>query len=131
VPACFIQVKSDAMTTTEDQRISQLLSSFAPNIVRLTWALQGLIKSAAPQLREEGKIGLKNITYKQNGVVFVITPYKDYISLHFYKGTLMSDPLGILEGSGSALRHINFYSLEDIQAEKITPYLHQALELDS
>jgi hypothetical protein len=119
------------MTTTEDQRIAQVLSSYAPNIVRLTWALQGLIKSAAPHLREEGKIGLKNITYKQKGVVFVITPYKDYISLHFYKGTLMSDPAGILDGSGSALRHIKFYGLEDIQPEKITPYLLQALELDS
>jgi hypothetical protein len=118
------------MTTTEDQRIAQVLSGFPPHIVRLTWALQGLIKAAAPHLREEGKIGLKNITYKQKGVVFVITPYRDYISLHFYKGTLMSDPAGILEGSGSALRHIAFHSLEDIQPDKITPYLLQALELD-
>lgn len=118
------------MVQTEDERIAQVLSSYSPEIIRLTKALQGFIRSNAPELREEGKIGLKNITYKKKQVVCVITPYKEYISLHFYKGTLLSDPFNLLEGSSIALRHITFYSLNDIEPTKLLPYLRQALELD-
>lgn len=118
------------MPQTEDERIAQILSQFPPDINRLTKALQGFIKTNAPDLREEGKIGLKNITYKKKGVVCAITPYQHYISLHFYKGTLMDDPFSLLEGSGGKLRHITFHDLSSIVPDQLLPYLRQAIELD-
>ena len=43
-------------------------------------------------------------------------PQKAYVNLGFYRGTSLSDPLGMLEGTGKDLRHVKVRSLE--QAEQ-------------
>jgi hypothetical protein len=92
--------------------------------------LRRLIRSAAPELQEEVAPRLDNIYCKRNGVVCVITPYSKYVSLHFYKGTHLEAPPGVLEGSGTALRHVKIRRLEDVRPEVIVPLLEQAVRLD-
>lgn len=119
------------MAGDEDAKIAQILDGHTPEVIALVASLCDMVRNAAPELREEGKTGWGNITYKGKGVVCAVMPYKRYVSLHFYKGTSLSDPDGLLEGSGKALRHVKIYKPEDIHVEKLTKMIQEAVKLDS
>lgn len=117
--------------STEDPAVAAVLAGVAPAIRPVVEALRDLLRSNAPDLREEGKIGQKLLMYKGRQVVCTITPYAKYASLHFYKGTRLNDAFGLLEGNGGALRHIKFTTAAAVEPAMLRPYLEQALALDA
>lgn len=119
------------MTNDEATKIAQILGGHTPDVITLVTSLREVVHNAVPKLREEGKTGWGNIIYKKRGVVCAVMPYKNYVSLHFYKGTSLSDPNHLLEGSGKALRHIKIHKPEDIQVDILTQLIQEAVKLDS
>lgn len=109
----------------------ELLEKFSPEVRDLTNRLRELIRASAPELKEEAAERMDNIYFKWNGVVCAITPYKSYTSLHFYKGTRLDDPQGLLEGGGTALRHLKIRKPEDVRPEVVVPFLQQAIRLNA
>jgi hypothetical protein len=118
------------MAAESESTIEQILAGHSKEVVELVQALRELVKQSVPQLVEEPKLGWGNISYKKKGLVCAISPEKTYAALFFYKGTRLSDPNGILEGSGKALRHIKIRKLDDIHVEQIAAWLHEAVGLD-
>lgn len=114
-----------------DAAIAAVLAGTASPIRPVVEALRTWLHTAAPALREEGKIGQNLLMYKGRQVVCTITPYAKYASLHFYKGIRLNDPLGVLEGGGGALRHIKFRSPDAVDPVALQPYLAQAIALDA
>ena len=50
---------------------------------------------------------MKDLTNeKLSGVVFSIALYPRWVSLFFARGTELSDPAGLLQGTGKGIRHI-------------------------
>jgi uncharacterized protein YdeI (YjbR/CyaY-like superfamily) len=84
-------------------------------------------------LTEELKWGEPCYTYQGKNVV-LIGAFKDYVTLLFFKGALLSDPKNILVTPGQlqAGRQIRFNSVRDIVAmEKVIRlYLHEAIEVE-
>lgn len=113
-----------------DKEINSFLDSFDPGVQAIAHELCRLVNDTAPDLKEEVKRGWKNITYSGNGVVCAVMPYSQYVSLHFYKGTELEDPHGVLEGGGKQLRHVKVHSLEGIDEKVLAPLIRQALRLD-
>lgn len=114
----------------QSRTVEELLAKYSPEVQALTERLRELLRTSAPELTEDAAPRMGNIYYRRNGVVAAITPYKGYTSLHFYKGTRLQDPAGVLEGGGNALRHIKVRRPEDVDPDVIIPLLHQAILLN-
>ena len=62
----------------------------------------------------------------QDGIVHIAT-YSKHVNLGFNDGATLDDPLGILVGSGSRVRHVSFHSPADTKAKWIDDYLRRAM----
>lgn len=85
-------------------------------------------------LTEEVKWGVPCYTYEKNNVL-VVSAFKEYSSLSFFKGALLRDPNGILvkpgENSQSA-RLVRFTSVREIKALEpiLKSYILEAIEVE-
>jgi hypothetical protein len=61
----------------------------------------------------------------QDGI-FHIAVYAKGVNLGFNDGATLDDPKGILEGSGSRIRHIKIRSAEDLARPEIRAYVRRA-----
>lgn len=72
--------------------------------------------------------GATYVAHNQNVVAF--GAFKNYVSLWFFEGALLSDPYKILIASSektAALRQWRFTSVEEIDAEKVSEYVREAM----
>jgi hypothetical protein len=61
----------------------------------------------------------------QDGV-FHIAVYAKHVNLGFNAGAALADPNGILQGSGTRIRHITIKTPEDIKRPEIRAYIRRA-----
>jgi hypothetical protein len=47
-----------------------------------------------------------------------LVPYKGWVSLIFFRGALLHDPEGLLEGTGALVRHVKLRSLDVLEARR-------------
>ncbi len=84
-------------------------------------------------LTEELKWGEPCYTYQGKNVV-LIGAFKEYVSLLFFKGALLSDPKGILVTPGQlqAGRQIRFTTVGQIKTMEniLKTYIYEAIEVD-
>lgn len=71
----------------------------------------------------------------QNSNVLLVTAFKDYATIAFFKGTLLEDTDGMLIAPGEssqAARQLRFTNVKDILAREATTkaYIHQAIEVE-
>ena len=90
--------------------------------------LDRTIRDAEPELTNSIKWG--NPVYEKQGLVCYIAATKAYVSLGFFSGAALSDPEGILEGKSKKLRHVKLKELGDIQEERISAWVRQAVTLN-
>jgi uncharacterized protein YdeI (YjbR/CyaY-like superfamily) len=69
------------------------------------------------------------------GIVLLISPFKDYCALAFFKGTLLKDPAGILVAPGEnsqAMRQIRFTSVQQIVEREavLASYILEAIAIE-
>jgi len=118
------------LAAESQEGLKAILKDHAPDIVEMVEVVRGLVKTTAPELHEEVKSGWGALLYRGNGMVCAITPRKTHIHLTFYKGTQLTDPEELLTGSGEELRHIEIYSMADIQQESFASLIREALHID-
>ncbi|HEY7588681.1 MAG TPA: DUF1801 domain-containing protein [Thermoplasmata archaeon] len=91
-------------------------------------ALRDFILSGAPHLEEKVKWG--NPTYIGKTNVCWILAYRDHVDFGFFRGAVLPDPQGVLEGTGKGLRHVKIYTIEDVKRKPLKPLMTAALRLD-
>jgi hypothetical protein len=89
---------------TTKTTVDAWLLKLAPTLQAIAGTLRTLILEADSSLGEAIKWG--NPTYEKNGRVCYLAAYKGYITLGFYNGASLTDPAGIVEGTGKKMRHI-------------------------
>jgi len=47
-----------------------------------------------------------------------LAPHKGWVSLILFRGAVLDDPDGLLEGTGALVRHVKLRSLEDLMARR-------------
>ena len=104
------------------------LAGLAPPLRQIAESLRHLIIQACPSLTESIKWG--NPVYEQDGKVCYLAAGKGYISLGFFNGAALSDPEGIIEGTGKRMRHVKFRELSEISQARLASWLRQAVELN-
>ncbi|MAD98555.1 MAG: hypothetical protein CMB99_14625 [Flavobacteriaceae bacterium] len=82
-------------------------------------------------LEETIKWGAPTYTYKGKNVVG-LAGFKNYFGLWFFQGALIDDKFKVFinaqEGKTKAMLQWRFTSKEEIDSEKISDYVHQAIE---
>ena len=85
-------------------------------------------------LVEECKWGVPCYTFNNKNVL-IVSAFNDYCSISFFKGSLLSDPQGILTKPGKnsqAARLFKVTNIEQIKKNKndIKTYIHEAIEVE-
>lgn len=94
--------------------------------------LRGVLLETA--LKEDYKWSQPCYTLKGKNVL-ILTAFKDYCCLSFFKGSLMKDVYGIMKTPGQnsqAVKQLRYTSLPQVKAQEkiIKEYLHEAIELE-
>lgn len=87
-----------------------------------------VILEAAPEADES--IKWAQPVYEINGPFAYIKAFKNSVNFGFWRGVDINDPHGLLQGTGEKMRHIRLTSLEDINGEAFTDFIHQAVKLN-
>jgi hypothetical protein len=58
--------------------------------------------------------------------ICLLVVYKDHVNLMFPRGVDLTDPRGLLEGAGKAMRHVKMLSLADIDRPGVRALIRQA-----
>jgi uncharacterized protein YdeI (YjbR/CyaY-like superfamily) len=71
----------------------------------------------------------------QNGIILLISAFKEYCALAFFKGSLLKDPKGILVRPGEnsqAMRQIRFTDVQEIVEMEpvLKSYIQEAMEIE-
>jgi hypothetical protein len=86
--------------------------------------LRDIIANTVPDIKEEFKWNMP--VYRAKKLCCYISTHKDHINLGFYKGTTLSDPDQLLEGTGKDLRHYKIRTLKDVKKKNIAAWLKEA-----
>lgn len=107
-----------------NEKITDYIKNAPPGHREILEVLRGLILDTVEGVVEE---------YKWRRPVFVkgsefayLRDASKHVALGFYKGHLLEDQKGLLEGEGIEMRHIKFHKLEDIDREQLKKWIAAA-----
>jgi len=63
--------------------------------------------------------------------VCYISAQSDYVNFRFARGTELSDPEGVLEGTGKGMRHVKVRTMKDIRRRLLTALIKDAVKLST
>lgn len=91
-------------------------------------ALHDFVQESAPDLK--ASIKWSRPVYELNGKVCYIQAHSNHVSFGLWRGADLSDPQGILEGTGKSMRHVKIEREEEIPRGALSDVLSEAVELD-
>ena len=91
--------------------------------------LQQLVTAAAP--RAEHRMRWAYPSWIGNGDVCYVSAHARHVDLGFYRGAELSDPAGLLEGTGKGMRHVKLAIGEPLPAAALTSLVRAAIKLDA
>lgn len=112
------------------------LATYPDAIRELATAVRGLVKMTVPDVTEKVYPGYKNIVFGVGGEgdnamrtqFAYMAPFKAHVNLGFERGIYLSDPAGMLEGTGKELRHVKIKRLADLDNPAIHDLIVAAYE---
>jgi hypothetical protein len=114
-----------------DPTIDDLLQSYSPQVRELTLRACHLVRSVLPDAHEKVHLGWKNIVFgsgpRMGDMVFAVAPLKERVNI-LLAGADLDDPMGLLEGTGKAGRHVKIRSVDDLENPALFGLMEQAVE---
>ena len=92
-----------------------------------------VLRALAAKTKAEETFKWSSPVYTLNGKnVFWISRFKNHFGVGFFNGVFLKDPKGILvnaqERKTQAMRHLKFYSLNEIDSKIVLSFMNEALE---
>ena len=115
-----------------EQQIKKFLEPFNNEIISLAIQLRDFIKEEtkpSTELVGDSTISLNigyGFTEKAWDCFCAIIVYSKHINLSFPSGAFLSDPQGLLQGTGKKIRHIRISNLSDVKAPAVKGLLLEA-----
>lgn len=110
--------KTDKMTDAEKKHLIELIDS--------------LVMAAVPNASKVQKYGGTLYTLRpdeKEGQFCGIFAQKAHVHLAFSQGASLDDPDGVLLGGGKYRRHLNFYSLDEVDAKTVKRFCKASTKL--
>jgi hypothetical protein len=110
------------------ESVDDFVAGLAPWQQEIAAQLRELIRQAAPELRE----GIKwsQPVYELQRPVCYIQSHQENLNLGFWRGIELSDPEGMLEGTGKRMRHVKLRAGDKFPSAALTALVKQAVELE-
>ncbi len=122
------------MVRPPDPRLLQYLAPYDPNVSSLTLALRAVVLEEAPKAIESIVKGYAvsigfSFTGKplKDGFCHVVA-YSSHVNLGFNRGALLSDPGGLLAGTGKSIRHVTIHTHDDLDRPFVRRFLQAAIQ---
>ena len=120
------------MPTKESKAdFDKLLSKYDPRIRALAKQTRALVLDVLPDAFEKTYWGWANTWYgtseKSRDAVFTINPINAYVQLYFLRGSELSDPDKLLEGTGKKLRHFSIREAADLTRPALRRLMKRAV----
>ncbi len=120
------------MPTKESKAdFDKLLTRYSHDIRTIATKMRVSVLKVFPDALEKTYWGWSNTWYgfsgKSKDMVFSINPIKPYVQLYFLRGSELSDPDGLLEGTGKKLRHVNIRSAAELKSPKLIRLMRRAV----
>ena len=95
---------------------------------RVAEAMREVIRAVAPELRVEKKWGQP--WYTGTDLVVLVGEFSHHVGVEFWRGTSLTDPHHLLEGTGKNLRHVKLRAARDAVAPAMIALIREAVRLD-
>ena len=115
------------------EELREFLSLYDPNIAKLFFATRRIVLSAAPEANELIYNAYNAVTAayafssRLQEAFCHVAAYSGHVNLGFNRGAELSDPAGVLVGSGARIRHIRIGRPADLRAPALQPLLRAAV----
>jgi hypothetical protein len=119
------------MTAAE---LDEIIASQSPEMAKLTRAVLARLRPRFPGAVEmvyDKKNGLVIgfcADERASNVINSIMVYRKWINLFFFEGDALPDPEGLLQGTGSTVRHIRVTSAADLDRPAVKALMAAALK---
>ena len=130
----YNQLKGRGMTRQPDRQLLGYLAACNPHVSNLTLALREVVLEEAPDAVESIVKGYAvaigfSFTGKplKDGFCHIVT-YQTHVNLGFNRGALLSDPNGVLAGTGRLIRHITIRNQNELEHPAVRRYLQAAIQ---
>ena len=114
--------------------LRKFLGSSSPEVAKVALRVRAFVLTEAPLANE--------FVYEADDVVEMgygftkrpadafcrIAVHDRWVDLGFDRGSLPADPTGVLEGSGSRVRHIRIEDLDDLRKPQVGRFLRAAMK---
>ena len=111
--------------------VDRLLSEHPSGLQAIERALRATILTEFPAAVEQVDFGNRLIafghTMKIRGLLFAIIAHRDHVNLQLADGADLSDPDGLIEGTGKRIRHVKIRSVEAASAPPIVAIVRAQL----
>ncbi len=120
--------------TSPPKELLGFLESYDRGVQELTLALrQVVIEELAPCCEYILEVYCVSLLYGstdsvKDGICYIGVS-KNHVNLSFNRGTELSDPKNILEGTGKQIRRVKIVNMPELQNPAIRSYLREACEL--
>jgi len=113
--------------------VDEFLSNYPAGVRELVLKARALILEVMPDAIEQLDPSANLIGYGEDrtykGLVCGIMIYRTYINLMFARGASLSDPDGLLRGTGKLARHIKIEKASDLDVPGVRAMLASALHI--
>jgi hypothetical protein len=111
-----------------DKTVDGYIAQLADWQSEIVSEVRQIILEAAPEAKES--IKWAQPVYETNGPFAYIKAFKNSVNFGFWRGVDLTDPGGLLQGSGEKMRHVRLTTREDINAEVFSDFIQQAVKLN-
>lgn len=113
-----------------DRKIKAWLDELPKKKRDLPLKVRDIILMVDPSTKEDIKWGSLTFLHNRNIAWILNYPQREYINFGFFRATELSDPKGLLEGSGKGLRHVKISGKENIDVQQFIVWVKEAIELN-
>lgn len=93
-----------------------------------TGALCDLVRQTAPGAEEA--IKWAQPVFSLSGPFCFVRAHKRHVNIGFWRGRELTDPHGLLQGSGDKMAHVKIASLDDIRSDALAELIAEAAQLN-
>lgn len=118
------ETKHPHLDMPSEQDLAAVIESVRPTQRELYLAVHRLVVEALPDVRysvdlTDAGIGYGARQYGYDGWGLAgLTVHRVWLSLVLFRGTALKDPQGLLEGTGSSVRHVKIRSLDELRVRR-------------
>ncbi len=122
------------MLRASGAKLKRFLGSSSPEVAKVALRVRAFVLTEVPLANEfvhESGNALEmvyGLTQRPDDAFCHIAVRERWVDLGFNRGSMLADPAGVLEGSGSQVRHLRIEDLDDLRKPQVGRFLRAAMK---